>query len=327
MTTHGGYVQKMTKNGDLLPVVKFGKPCEGIWQEHICGRPLGIHIDSNGIMHVADAYYGIKKVNLSSGEVEDLVDVTEKIDGVAPMIPNAVDVSKTGDVYWTDSSISHKLNDGLFTLLGNGNGRLLMYNAKTKRSEVLLNGLHFSNGVLLSDDESYVIAAETFKSRLIKYYIKGPQKGTSDVFIDDLPGFPDNLKRDANGNCVVSLILPTNLFYEYIVEIPLLRKFIARTLALKQMLVKTVSNIYQHVLLDKLAHWIGHFEMLRITSAPRMTVIVLNKNGDIIESLHATDGKVAYLSSLVQFNGFYYLGSPYNSYLGRVKIQKDKVKV
>jgi len=37
-----------------------------LYEEHICGRPLGLSMDRNGFLYVADAYYGIFKVNVNS---------------------------------------------------------------------------------------------------------------------------------------------------------------------------------------------------------------------------------------------------------------------
>lgn len=63
---HGGDVVKLTGN-HVTPVVKFGKPCKGIHQEKICGRPLGLKFDKKGNLFVADAYYGIFKVDVATG--------------------------------------------------------------------------------------------------------------------------------------------------------------------------------------------------------------------------------------------------------------------
>lgn len=41
---------------------------DGLYEEHICGRPLGLGIDKSGFLYVADAYYGIFKVNLNSNQ-------------------------------------------------------------------------------------------------------------------------------------------------------------------------------------------------------------------------------------------------------------------
>ena len=41
---------------------------DGIHQEHVCGRPLGLHLDSQTkALYAADAYYGLFKVNTSTG--------------------------------------------------------------------------------------------------------------------------------------------------------------------------------------------------------------------------------------------------------------------
>lgn len=66
-TVHGGDVVKLTGN-HITPVVKFGKPCKGLYQEKLCGRPLGLAFSNDGTLYVNDAYYGIFKVNVKSGE-------------------------------------------------------------------------------------------------------------------------------------------------------------------------------------------------------------------------------------------------------------------
>lgn len=55
-------------------------------------------------------------------------------------------------------------------------------------SKVLLDNLWFTNGLVLSPDNQFVVVAETCKLRLLKYYIDGPKKGKSEVFADGLPG-------------------------------------------------------------------------------------------------------------------------------------------
>lgn len=40
---------------------------EGFHEEEKCGRPLGIAFDQQGKMYVADAYYGIFKVDPNTG--------------------------------------------------------------------------------------------------------------------------------------------------------------------------------------------------------------------------------------------------------------------
>ena len=81
----------------------------------------------------------------------------------------------------------------------------MKYDPKTKQTTVLLKGLHFANGVQLSKNEDFVIVAETCQSKVVRYYLKGEKKGQSDVFIDGLPGFPDNIRSDGKDGILVSL--------------------------------------------------------------------------------------------------------------------------
>lgn len=47
-------------------------------------------------------------------------------------------------------------------------GRLLKYDPKSKKNTVLIDKIHFANGVVLSEDESFVLAAETFGCRIFR---------------------------------------------------------------------------------------------------------------------------------------------------------------
>jgi len=198
-TVNFGHVIKIVDDR-LVPVVKFGRDCDGLHEEHICGRPLGLAMDKNGYLYVADAYYGIFKVDVKSkdqyGAIQQLVSMDEIIDGLLPKIPNGVIVATDGTVYWTDADTNFALNNSLYTFYADGTGRLLKYDPKTKKNTVLIKNIQFANGLELSDDESFLIISETGKYRVLKYYLKGPNAGKTDVFVDGLSGTPDNLKKN-----------------------------------------------------------------------------------------------------------------------------------
>lgn len=67
-TLHGGTIVKISGNGTRMQQInKFGKTCAGNWDSQNCGRPLGIRFDKDGHLIAADAYLGIYKVDLESG--------------------------------------------------------------------------------------------------------------------------------------------------------------------------------------------------------------------------------------------------------------------
>jgi len=201
---------------------------------------------------------------------------------------------------------------------------LLRYDPKTKRNEVLIDGLHFANGVVLSPAEDFVLVAETAKSRIHRYYLKGPKKGNRDIFIDGLPGLPDNLKSDGQGGFLVVLIVSKNetypVLFHSLAPFPLLRKFIARILALFEMAFEHIDRIYPNYYAKRAVHWIGHFESIRGITAANSGILQLDTDGIIKHSYHNTDGSLFMISDAHWFDGALYLGSPVNTYVVRVKL-------
>lgn len=96
---------------------------DGFWQESKCGRPLGLKFNDKGELFVADAYYGIFKVNVNSRQYTNIVNSSEPIDGEMSRVFNALDIAKNGDIYWTSSSTDFYLHDGIYIFLANPTGR------------------------------------------------------------------------------------------------------------------------------------------------------------------------------------------------------------
>lgn len=91
--------------------------------EKECGRPLGLQFDKSGVLYVADAYYGIFKVDVTSGKYEKIVDISKPIEGTVPKLSNSLDIASNGDIYWSDSSREYLLQDGVYAGLANPSGR------------------------------------------------------------------------------------------------------------------------------------------------------------------------------------------------------------
>lgn len=74
-------------------------------------------------LFVADAYYGIWQYNVKTGSRQVLVPHNVSIDGRVPKIFNSLAVSRSGDVYWTDSSADVDIQNGVFAMFMDGSGR------------------------------------------------------------------------------------------------------------------------------------------------------------------------------------------------------------
>jgi hypothetical protein len=107
-------------------------------------------------------------------------------------------------------------------------GRLLSYDPRTDRIQQELDGLMFANGVVVGPDDEYVLVAEWYGYRITRIWLKGPKKGTRETFVDNLPGYPDNLSMDDEGTVWVGLVLPRTAVVDKLHSHPFLMKILAR---------------------------------------------------------------------------------------------------
>ncbi|KAF7037308.1 hypothetical protein CFC21_087910 [Triticum aestivum] len=173
-------------------------------KESICGRPLGVRFNrKTGELYIADAYLGLMKVGPEGGEAQVLA---TEADGVPFHFLNGLDVDQaTGDVYFTDSSTNYPRRFNTEIIMNaDATGRLLKYDARTKLVTVLEADLPYPNGVTLSRDRTHLVVAHTVPCQAFRYWLKGPKAGQYELFAD-LPGYPDNVRRDGQGGFWVAL--------------------------------------------------------------------------------------------------------------------------
>jgi sugar lactone lactonase YvrE len=201
------------------------------------GRPLGLIFDREGNLLVADALKGLLSIN-KAGEVKLLADEAE---GAKFVCLNDLDVANDGTIYFTEASNKFPMSQHVSDLLEHQpNGRLLAWDPKTQKAHTLLPGMYFANGVALSRDQSFVLVAETGMYRVQRYWLTGPKQGQADIFIDNLPGFPDGIssnreyKPSADKSSVsgdrfwVSLVTPRQSLFDRLLPHPFLRKVVFR---------------------------------------------------------------------------------------------------
>ncbi|KRT86569.1 hypothetical protein AMK59_647 [Oryctes borbonicus] len=249
-----------------------------------------------------------------------------EINGKKPKLPNALAIASNGDIYWSDSSTEFYLEDGVLDMFADGSGRLIHYNVKTKSNTVLIDNLLFANGLALSSDEEFVLVVESGRSCVHRYYLKGPKKGTRDVFIDGLPGIPDNINSDGQGGFFFPLIIPrddyTPVPSQVLGPFPLFRKLVARMIGLGELGFTLANRIYRMELFERAIHLIGHFSVVSYILPGRVTIVHVSKTGEIIEALHGNNKKAIGISEAYIFNGELYLGSPFNDFIPRIALRK-----
>ncbi len=253
------------------------------------GHPLGMKFDRHGNLIVCDPYRGLLSID-PRGRIETLATSAE---GVPLNFTNALDISRDGTIYFTDASTKYEQKNYLYDLLeSKPHGRFLRYNPATGKTEVLLRDLYFANGVALSRREDFVLINETYRYRIVRYWLQGPKAGTHEIFIANLPGFPDNISSDQNGTFWLALFTVRNETVDTIHPYPFL----------KAQLSKLPKALWPK-------------------PKPYGLVLALDEQGQIIQSLHEPTGKrLKEISSAQIYGDFLYLGSLRNDRIGRYKL-------
>ena len=196
------------------------------------GRPLGIEAGPDGTLLVANAYVGIQRVSLR-GEVTELLTV---IDGEPLAYADDLAVSSTGVVYFSDASSRFGAREwngtyeaSLLDILEHGgHGRVIEFDPRSGNSRVVIEGLNFANGVAIAADDRYLLIAETGSYRILRHWLQGPDAGSTEVLIDNLPGFPDNINGGSENRFWIGLVAPRDAKLDSLSDKPLLRKVVQR---------------------------------------------------------------------------------------------------
>ncbi|MEM6316249.1 MAG: SMP-30/gluconolactonase/LRE family protein [Bacteroidota bacterium] len=254
------------------------------------GRPLGLDFDAVGQLIVADAGAGLLSVDPKSGTITVL---TDSYEGKKMIFVDDVEVADDGRMYFSDASDKFGFFDNALDILeGRGNGYLYSYNPTTKATTRLMDDLRFSNGIAVAHDQSYVLVNETGKYRTHRYWLKGPKVGQSDIFIDNLPGFPDGISQGDNGLFWLALVSPRNQALDDIVHSPFMKNVVAKLPAFLQ-----PAPIHYGFVLG------------------------LDGNGKVVYNLQDPSGKYSEITSVQQFGKELFLGTLYEEGLAKYRLQ------
>lgn len=85
----------------------------------------------------------------------------------------------------------------------------MRYDPRTKEVKVLLRGLFVAVGPAAILDGSFVVVSELFAKRIIRFWVAGLKRGTSDILLN-LPGNPNKIKRTPLGDFWVAVNIMNN---------------------------------------------------------------------------------------------------------------------
>ena len=137
-----------------------------------------------------------------------------------------------------------------------------------------------------------MLVNETWRYRIIRLWLQGPRRGEHEVFIDNLPGFPDGVSGNGRGTFWLALPSPRKANIDRMHAKPWLKRIVARLPP-----------------------------ALRPKAVPYGLVLALDETGRITASFHDPDGEhLREITSVEQHGDAIYLGTLGNDRIGRMTI-------
>ena len=273
------------QDGRLVRMLADGSGVEMFVQTG--GRPLGMKFDAGGNLIVADAFRGL--LSISPGRKVTVL--ADGVNGERMLFPNDLAIAADGTVWFSDASRRFDQHHWTLDFLeGRATGRLLRYDPRTNRADVVLDRLMFANGVALGPGDAFVLVNETLAARVTRYWLKGPKAGQSDIFASALPGYPDNLTYNGRGVFWMALPSPRNAALETLAGSPWLRKVAQR-----------MPAVLREQKLGRIAWALG-----------------FNLDGRVVYNLQDPAGAYGPVTSVIETNGRLYFGSIATAAIGWV---------
>lgn len=189
------------------------------------GRPLGLDFAANGDVVVADAVRGLVRIS-AAGRLSVLA---EEAAGVPIRFADDVVISSDQVAYFSDASVRYGVHEVMQDVFEHRpHGRILATDLNSGQTRVVLDGLYFANGVALGPDEAYLLINETTRYRVLRLWLKGEKAGQHEVFIDNLPGFPDNITFNGRDTFWLALYAPRTDTLDALLPHPFLRRMVWR---------------------------------------------------------------------------------------------------
>jgi sugar lactone lactonase YvrE len=242
------------------------------------GRPLGLEFLGPGELLVCASDAGLLAVTLDGGRVRTL---TDRVAGRSLLACNNAAVAGDGTVYFTDSSTRFGVPQWRTDLIRRTASGRLLRRAPDGTVTELLGGLEFANGVALAADGSYVAVAETGTCRLHRVWLTGARAGRSEVFVDGLSGYPDNIARGSDGLIWVALASPRTALLTGVQRLPAA----ARTLASR--------------LPDR----------MQPRPSATVSVVAVDDDGRVVREIRGKVGGFRFLTAVREAGGVLWLGS------------------
>ena len=266
---------------------------------HIGGQPLGLSFDAEQNLYVCVGGMGLYRVTRDR-QVEKMTDETNRsmfsiIDDSRLKLADDLDIAPDGRIFFSEATIRYEMHEWPTDALeGRGNGRIICYDPRTKKTTTVLRNLIFPNGIALASDRQSILFAESWACSIKRYWFDGPRRGKVESVIASLPGYPDNINRASDGNYWVALLGMRSPAFDLAMRKPGFRRRMSKQLPGDEWLYPNINT---------------------------GCILKINEKGNILDALWDLGGmNHPMITSMREHRGYLYIGGISNNRIGRYKL-------
>jgi ribose transport system permease protein len=267
----------------------------------IGGHPLGMALDADDNLIVCVGGMGLYAV-APDGTQRKLSDETNRTwtrlrDDSRLRMADDLDITPDGKVYFSEATTRFDMADWILDgVEGRPNGRLLCYDPSTGKTRTVVRDLVFPNGICSSHDGQSLLIAQTWLCRILRYWHSGPNKGRLEIFMDNFPGYLDNINRSSDGAYWVALNGMRSPAYDLAMRMPKFRRRMMKRIPRDEWLYPSMNH---------------------------GCVVKVSEQGDVLETYWDPGGEAhSTITSMREHDGYLYIGGLENNRVGRVKLRE-----
>ena len=267
---------------------------------HIGGQPLGMAMTQDGTLFVCVGGMGLYRVN-TDRSVAKVTDETNRsllsiIDDSRLRLADDLDIAPDGRIFFSEATVRYEMHEWpTDSLEARGNGRIICYEPRTGKTSTVLRNLVFPNGIVMASDGQSLLFAESWACRISRFWFDGPKKGTVEVVIDDLPGYPDNLNRASDGNYWLAIMGVRSPVFDLAMKRPAFRRRMSKKLPGDEWLAPNLNT---------------------------GCIVKISEKGEVLDVMWDLGGENhPMITSMREHRGHLYIGGIHNNRIGRLKLE------